>query len=258
MRMREILITIRHHGCPVSDTSAAHPDVHIQNLSKGQLANGVAKRLLCLRGPADAITTFATDFQSHPAVQRFECVGGGDERSIAYYTSEIEFDSENPSILNLIHNQGCFQHNTVSVKHGMEHWKVYTEDGATVHELTTKLEAFGNDVTLYRSMDLESLGGSESFDVATVLAELTARQQAVLEAALSLGYYDSSAAVTTEDVAEEFDLHQSTTWEHLKKAENKILQTIGHQLVSGKTRDESLDDETARGWRSEDIDKRMP
>jgi hypothetical protein len=245
--MREILISIRHNGCPVSDTSAAHPDVHIQNLSKGQLANGVAKRLLSVRGSADAITAFATDFRSHSAVQRFERVGGEDETSLAYYTSEIEFDPENPSILSLVHNHGCFQHNTVSVKHGMEHWKVYTEDGATVHELIDKLEALGNDVTLYRSMDMDSLGESDSFDVATVLAELTARQQAVLETALSMGYYDTSAAVTTEDVAEEFDLHQSTVWEHLKKAENKILQTVGHQLVSDKTHDLSPDTETVRG-----------
>lgn len=235
--MREVLISIRHHGCPVSDTSAAHPDVHIQNLSKGQLANGTAKRLLCLRGSPDAMAAFTADFQSHPAVERFERVAGGDDASIAYFASEIAFDGENPSILSLIHDRGCFQHSTVSVKQGMEHWKVYTEDAATVQELVDELEALGNEVTLYRSMDMESLAETASFDIATMLAELTARQQAVLEVALSLGYYDTATDVTTEDVAAEFDLHQSTVWEHLKKAENTILQSVGQQLVSEKTLD---------------------
>lgn len=243
--MREVLVSIRHHGCPVSDTSAEHPDVHIQNLSKGRLANGTAKRLLSLRGSPDAITAFAVDFRSHPAVQRFERVGGeSNDTSLAYFTSEIAFEPENPSILSLIHNKGCFQHNTVSVKHGIEHWKVYTENAATVHELVDELEALGNEVSLYRSIDLESLVETESFDVATVLAELTARQQAVLEVALSLGYYDAGADVTTEDVAAEFDLHQSTVWEHLKKAENTILQTVGHQLVSENTVDSAPTTET--------------
>lgn len=237
--MREVLISIRHHGCPVSDTSAAHPDVHIQNLSKGQLANGTAKRLLCLRGSPDARTAFTADFRSHPAVQRFECVAGDDDASIAYFASEIAFDGENPSILSLIHDRGCFQHSTVSVKQGMEHWKVYTEDAATVQELVDELETLGNEVTLYRSMAMESLVETASFDMATMLAELTARQQAVLEVALSLGYYDADVDVTTEDVAAEFDLHQSTVWEHLTKAENTILQTVGQQLVSEKTLDSS-------------------
>lgn len=244
--MREVLISIRHHGCPVSDTSAAHPDVHIQNVSKGQLANGTAKRLLRLRGTPNVIKAFTADFRSHPAVERFERVAGEEDTSVAYFTSEISYESENPSILNLIHDKGCYQHNTVSVKRGLEQWKVYTEDAAAVQELVDELEALENEVSLYRSMDMESLVESTSFDVATMLTELTARQQAVLEAALSLGYYDDATDVTTEDVAAEFDLHQSTVWEHLKKAENTILKTVGQHLVSEKTLNSSPVAESAR------------
>jgi predicted DNA binding protein len=181
------------------------------------------------------MTAFTADFRSHPAVERFERVAGEDDDSIAYFASEISYESENPSILSLIHDKGCFQHNTVSVKQGLEQWKVYTEDAAAVQELVDELEALGNEVSLYRSMDMESLVESASFDIATMLTELTARQQAVLEVALSLGYYDADVDVTTEDVAAEFDLHQSTVWEHLTKAENTILQTVGQQLASEKS-----------------------
>lgn len=232
--MREVLLSIRHHGCPVSETSAAYPDVHIQNVSKGQLADGVAKRLFCLRGEMETITAFATEFRSHAAVRRFDRVGGGDETGAVYFSSEIAFDETNPSVLSLIHRHGCFQHNTVSVKQGIEQWKVYTEDAGTIQKLVTELEAVGNEVTAYRSRDMEALVETEAFDVASILGELTPRQQAVLEAALSLGYYDAEADVTTADVATEFDVHQSTVWEHLKKAENTILTTIGQQLVLEK------------------------
>jgi len=49
----------------------------------------------------------------------------------------------------------------------------------------------------------------------------------VLGAALRQGYYDDDADVTTETLAEELDLHQSTVWEHLSKAENAVLTEVG-------------------------------
>lgn len=228
--MREILIAVRHFGCPVSDTSAAYPEVYIQNLSKGKLADGRSKRLFCIRGEPEEIVAFIDEFRDHSAVKRLERITGDEESSIAYFSSEIEYDSENPSILSRIHSKGCFQHTTVSVKHGMEHWKVYTEGMEAIHELVSELEALGNDITLYRSTNMDSLEETQSFDFATFLTDLTPRQQAAFETALSLGYYDSSSDVTTEDVAAELDVHQSTVWEHLKKAENTILTTVGQQL----------------------------
>lgn len=228
--MREVLIAVRHFGCPVSDTSAAYPEVYIQNLSKGQLADGKAKRLFCLRGEPEEIIAFIAEFRDHPSVKRIERITGDEESSIAYFSSEIEYDSENPSILGRIHSKGCFQHTTVSVKRGMEHWKVYTEEMEAIHELVSELEALGNDITLYRSTSMDSLEDTQSFDFATFLTDLTPRQQAAFETALSLGYYESNSNVTTEDVAAELDVHQSTVWEHLKKAENTILTTVGQQL----------------------------
>ena len=57
---------------------------------------------------------------------------------------------------------------------------------------------------------------------------------------LSLGYYESDVDVKTEDIAEELGVHQSTVWEHLKKAENTILTTIGQQLfVDSSTQPEA-------------------
>lgn len=235
--MREILISVRHHGCPTSDTSAEHPEVHIQNLSKGRQADGHAKRLICLRGEPEKISAFADDFRSRPSVERFKRIHSSDESPIAYFSSEIVFDSKNPSILSLIHDKGCFQHNTVSVKRGNEHWKIYSESMETINELVSEIEALGNDVTLYRSKDMNSLEETQSFDFATFLTDLTPRQRAAFETALSLGYYDLEADVTTEDVATALDVHQSTVWEHLEKAESLILTTVGQQLFANNNGD---------------------
>ena len=229
--MWEVVLAIRHHGCPVSDTSAQYPEVHLQNLSKGQLPNGGAKRLLGLRGPAEDIEAFAEEFRSHPRGVRFERIsesGSGE----AYYTSDIDYNTDNPSVLELMYANGCYQHSSVSIKDGIETWKLYTEDKSVVHSLIADIETRGNEVSLYRSQNLGEIDDATSMDFDSLATYLTARQQKVFETALRLGYYDTDSKVTTEAIGEELDLHQSTVWEHLSKAENTLLTEIGSQLFS--------------------------
>lgn len=227
--MWEVLLGIRHHGCPVSDTSAHNPDVVLQNLSKGQSPDGGAKRLFSLRGPVDSIETFAEEFREHEGVTRFERISAQND-GVAYFTSELEYDSDNPSVLELMYRNGCYQHTTVNVSEGVETWKLYTEDRGNVHDLIADVESRDNDVTLYRSKDLGEIDGARSLDFESLATRLTPRQQTVFETALSLGYYEDRTDVTTEEIGEELDLHQSTVWEHLNKAENALLSEIGREL----------------------------
>jgi hypothetical protein len=127
---------------------------------------------------------------------------------------------------------GCYQHSSVSIKEGIETWKLYTEDKSAVHALIADIEDRGNDVTLYRSKDLGEIDDATSLDFGSLATRLTARQQTIFETALKLGYYDDDSDVTTEMIGEELDLHQSTVWEHLSKAENALLTEIGGQLFS--------------------------
>lgn len=229
--MWEVVLAIRHHGCPVSDTSARHPDVHLQNLSKGQLPNGGAKRLLGLRGPSDEIEAYEADFRSHPQGRRFDRISESGT-GLVYYTSEIAYHADNPSVLELMYAHGCYQHSSVSIRDGIETWKLYTEDKSAVHDLIADIEERGNDVTLYRSKDLGAIDDATMLDFDSLATRLTARQQTVFETALRLGYYADDSDVTTETIGDELDLHQSTVWEHLSKAENALLTEVGSQLFS--------------------------
>lgn len=232
--MWEVLLGIRHHGCPVSDTSAEYPSVHVQNLSKGQHPAGAAKRLLSLRGSAEKVAEFTESFQNHPGGARIDRISEGGDGT-TFYTAEIEYAEENPSVLSLMYANGCYQHSTVSIKEGVETWKLYTEDKTVVHELIADIEDRGNDVRTYRNKDLGEIDDVTSMEYESVLTQLTARQQTVIETALRLGYYDQSTSVTTETIGAELDLHQSTVWEHLSKAENAILSEVGQQLFSTVT-----------------------
>jgi predicted DNA binding protein len=55
---------------------------------------------------------------------------------------------------------------------------------------------------------------------------LSDRQREALEAALALGYYDTSRTATHAEVAERLGCAPSTVSEHLKKAESKLVRAV--------------------------------
>ncbi|WP_254546923.1 helix-turn-helix domain-containing protein [Halomarina pelagica] len=229
--MWEALLAIRHNGCPVSDTSARNPDVHLQNLARSQVSDGHAKRLLCLRGQPDHIDRFAVEFRDHDIVEKFERVSEGDSRG-EYFSCEITYEDENPSLLQIVNTSGCYQHSTISVKNGVENWIVYTEEKSRIHELISTIETLDNDIELYRSTNIGKLNSDTAMEFTALLSNLTSRQQTAFETALSLGYYENESDTTMEDIADVLELHPSTAWEHVKKAENKLFTEIGQRLFT--------------------------
>lgn len=233
--MWEAELAIRHYGCPVSDVSRDHPDVRIQNVSKVRLSDGSAKRLLRLTGSDDAIQSSAADFRDHERTERFVRVSDGSLSDSAYFTSEIRYDDDNPSILRHIDLAGCFQHSDVVVQHGVEHWGVYTDERDSVRTLVRSLEQCDNNVELDRSVDAGPVTDEKTIQHAALRSNLTDRQAAAFEAALALGYYENESSSTMEDIAEHLDLHRSTVGEHLKKAQNTLLTEVGKGLFPGQS-----------------------
>lgn len=137
--MWEVTLAVRHHGCPVSDTSDAYPTIHLQNISKIEISEHTSKRLLCLRGEETAIDDFATEFRNHGTVILFERVSETDNGQQVYFTSEIEFKHENPSMMSMIRNHECYQHTSVTVQAGIENWIIYSEEKSPIHSLIAKL-----------------------------------------------------------------------------------------------------------------------
>lgn len=235
--MWKALLAVRHYGCPISDTSADNPKVQVQNLSKAEISGHHSKRLICLRGEELRITEFASSFREHASVKSFSRISGKGSKQ-AYFSSEICYDDKNPSILRLIGSKGCYRDSSVSVQRGIEHWGVYAEHKESLDELINEIKTRDNDLDLYKSIDLGTISDPRSMDVTTVLTRLTSRQQEAFETAHSLGYYKTDSNIIMEDIAEEMDLHLSTAWEHLKKAEDVILRETGDRFFG---RDESTE-----------------
>lgn len=68
--------------------------------------------------------------------------------------------------------------------------------------------------------------GSYDPDANKLLRVLTTRQQEVLEAAVTVGYYTAPHQVTQDDVADRVGIAPTTAGEHLRKIEERVFSTL--------------------------------
>ena len=232
--MWECLVGVRHRGCPISDTSDALQSISIQNVSKADIPGSFGRRLLYVRGNRDDVERFEDICRSHERVVDLQVVSKN-EGTEAYYAVEIEYDDDNPSLLSLINERGMFHHGSIGVQEGVEQWLVYSAQKEDIQELTTEIESHDNRVTIYRMVDLGELGHISNIEQGLILSELTNQQQKTFQMALEMGYYEADNDTIVSDIADALDRHETTTWEHLNKAENAILTNVGDQLFASRT-----------------------
>lgn len=112
---------------------------------------------------------------------------------------------------------------------GHEHYTVLAGDRSSVAAVVTALKGLGD-------VRLDSLGAVEpdALEVSLPLPELTrsltTRQLDVLRAAVRGGYYDVPRQATSAVLAEDLGIAASTVREHLRKAEQGVLQRVGELL----------------------------
>jgi len=75
-----------------------------------------------------------------------------------------------------------------------------------------------------------------------LFGELTDRQLAALQIALENGYYEQPRGCSIADLAEQMTVARATFEEHLRKAENKLLNSAGQFIrpLSGSQLDREL------------------
>lgn len=102
----------------------------------------------------------------------------------------------------------------------------YEPDGTVVFSIfgpDDELQAAIESVSVPVDVTIEAVGGLAG-TTAAVEALLTDRQREVVETAVELGYYDIPRTASQEEIATELDAAPSTTAEHLRKAEARVLR----------------------------------
>ncbi|GAB6879872.1 helix-turn-helix domain-containing protein [Halorubrum gandharaense] len=227
--MREVTLRIRHNGEPECEVSARHPDVTIRSVSSMTGRTAERKRIIELEGPTDAIESFLVAFRETESVLEAEPLSplSGDHVYVALVVDAYEWDS----ISERLSDMGIHYRMGTTITAGVERWTLYLDPDDDLSGVMRSLERGGNDVELARNVHLSEIDRPPQLEVSRFLDDLTRRQREVLATAIGVGYYDHGGGVGVEAVAEELDLGTTTVWEHLSRAEAKVMSGIADRLV---------------------------
>lgn len=228
--MREVTLRIRHHGEPESDLSAKYPDITLESASSMTGSAAERKRIIEITGPAESIEGFLDEFEETEAVLDVTPLTPFDAARVAV---AITYDSYRwDSISQRLTDMGILYRTGTTITAGWERWTLYIDSNDDIGEIIASLERAGNDAELVRNVALNELDQGSQLEVFELLDdELTPRQLEVLKTAIELGYYRPATDVTIADVSDTIGIAHTTTWEHLARAEHKVMEIIGDHLL---------------------------
>lgn len=228
--MREVTLRIRHRGEPESDVSANHPDVTLRSVSSMTGSGAERKRIIEITGPAGSIKRFLTEFRESDPVRRAESLSPLDASRV--FVSVVYDSYQWDSISQRLTDLGIHYRMGTTITAGWERWTLYLDEQESLSDIIESIERAGNDAELVRDVSLAEVVGNEQLDFSRVLYEgLTPRQREVLATAIDLGYYRLKKDAGIEEISKEVGIASTTAWEHLARAEGKVMSEIGVHLA---------------------------
>lgn len=232
--MREVTLRVRHHGEPESDVSASHPDVTIRSVSSMTGSAAERKRIVEISGPATSIDAFLDDFRAAEPVIDAQPLSPLDGSKVFVAITYDAYDWD--SISQRLTDMGIHYRTGTAITAGWERWTLYLGKDDDLTDIIESLEAADNEAKLVRDISLDKIESHNQLEFSRVLYdELTPRQREVLATAIELGYYRSDADASIEDISEAVGVASTTAWEHLNRAERKVMAEVGSHLSGGAT-----------------------
>ncbi|MCF2237773.1 helix-turn-helix domain-containing protein [Halobacterium salinarum] len=229
--MRDVTLRVRNHGAPASDVSADYPAVTVRAVSSLPGSGGDRSRILAVRGPGDHVQGFLDTVAAADPVRSVDAWSGRDADHVFVAVTHDTTDWR--SVTAHLADHGIHHRGGSVVRAGWEHWTLYLPDGdPDPTEAVAAIEAAGSDAELVGAASVEAGAGGEHFAVSRMLDALTDRQREVLALATRMGYYDEAATVRVADIADEIGLADTTTWEHLSRAEETVMAEVGAHLAA--------------------------
>ncbi|WP_458209438.1 helix-turn-helix domain-containing protein [Haladaptatus sp. NG-SE-30] len=232
--MREVTLRVRHHGEPESDISAEYPAITLRSVSSMTGSAAERKRIIEITGPEASVAGFLDEFAAADAVLAVDPLTPLD---VGRVLVAITYDSYRwDSISQRLTDMGVHYRTGTTITAGWERWTLYLDDDEDLNEIVDSIERAGNETDLVRNVKLGEVTAQEQLELSRVLHELTDRQREVLGTAIDLGYYRTKKDTSIEDIADAVGIASTTAWEHLARAETKVMDEVGKHFSSVGTR----------------------
>lgn len=226
--MREVTLRIRHHGEPESDVSAQYPSLTIRSVSSLTGSTAERKRIHEVVGPADDIEAFVAELGRTEKVHEARLLSPPKDGH-AFITLALD-GYQWDSIVQRLTDLGVYFRVGTAITAGWEHWTLFLDDADDLSAIIEHLERPGNDVDLHRDVSLSAVRGREQLSISRITETLTERQREVLLTAIEQGYYGPNSNASLDDIAGVVGIARTTAWEHLARAERKVMAEVGASL----------------------------
>lgn len=226
--MREVTLRVRHTGEPECEISINYPAVTIQSVSSMTGRGRELRRIIQLSGDPGEIQEYLAEFREADSVIEAKSLSrvGEPQVYVALTVDSKKWDS----ISERLSKRGIHYRMGTTINDGWERWTVYLNPTEELSEIVESLETAGNKVELVRNVALDDIERPPQIRMAQFLDELSPRQREVLSTAIEMGHYEHGGGVGVEQVADDLDVAPATAWEHLSRAESKVMDELVHHL----------------------------
>jgi len=136
-----------------------------------------------------------------------------------------------PPTLPVIEGHNCLELQPAIYTGGWECYRVIAFSEKDLRHLFKDLGKYCKvEVTSRRSIPNESIRDTLLVSTAALFGGLTAKQRRALISALDQGYYQMPRSATAGEIAKRLSVPRTSYVDHLRKAENKVLQAVGSYL----------------------------
>ncbi len=136
-----------------------------------------------------------------------------------------------PPTLPVIEGRNCLELQPAVYTGGWEWYRVIAFSEKDLRQLFKDLDEYCKvEITSRRSIPNESIRDTLLVSTATLFGGLTLKQRRALIAALDQGYYHMPRRATAGEIAERLGAPRTSYVDHLRKAENKVLQAVGSYI----------------------------
>jgi len=136
-----------------------------------------------------------------------------------------------PPTLPVIEGHNCLELQPAVYTDGWEWYRVIAFSERDIRHLFKDLDEYCKvEVTSRRSISNESIRDTFLVSTTTLFGSLTTKQSRALIMALDNGYYNMPRNATAGQIAEKLRVPRTSYVDHLRKAENKVLQAAGSYL----------------------------
>jgi predicted DNA binding protein len=146
-------------------------------------------------------------------------------------TGECLIEITDDSVMEHLNRHNCLLLPPLRYRDGAKFSRVVALDSKS---LTDLFQALSDDyhVEIINKKEVQDFNhNSPLITRDKVLPDLSSRQQEVFLAARDLGYYKIPRDTTTDEIAEQFGIDRRTVEEHLRRAENKIANSVAEYYI---------------------------